>query len=275
MRRLRDWPDWMLPEAWNLEHNHLHHYHLNETSDPDLVEQNLKDLRELQAPLPAKYVLVALAMATWKWFYYAPNTFAHLQAQQSKTSFDGAVTLKSVIMGGAPKFVHRAELLLRVFLPYALYNFVLKPSPLLAAAAACWALDAQDGRRAFMAAYGNALANLLIADVLTNIHSYIAIVPNHAGPDLYRWTTHCKPLSGAFYIRAVVSSANYSAGCDLLDASQGFLNYQIEVINTHQATSSPPASALSPAMSLLDDPKSAQDALLEPLHSSVCFLGSR
>ena len=29
-RRARDWLDWMLVEAWNMEHNQLHHYHLGE-----------------------------------------------------------------------------------------------------------------------------------------------------------------------------------------------------------------------------------------------------
>ena len=31
----------MLVEAWNVEHNQLHHYHLGEIEDPDLVEHNL------------------------------------------------------------------------------------------------------------------------------------------------------------------------------------------------------------------------------------------
>ena len=36
LKRARDWLDWMLPEAWNLEHNNLHHYQLGEVGDPDL-----------------------------------------------------------------------------------------------------------------------------------------------------------------------------------------------------------------------------------------------
>ena len=36
-RRFCDWFDWMLPEAWNVEHNNLHHYRLGEIGDPDLV----------------------------------------------------------------------------------------------------------------------------------------------------------------------------------------------------------------------------------------------
>ena len=29
-RRVQDWFDWMLPEAWSIEHNQLHHYLLSE-----------------------------------------------------------------------------------------------------------------------------------------------------------------------------------------------------------------------------------------------------
>lgn len=29
-RRLQDWFDWMLPDAWSVEHNQLHHYRLSE-----------------------------------------------------------------------------------------------------------------------------------------------------------------------------------------------------------------------------------------------------
>eukprot|EP00979_Chaetoceros_neogracilis_P002872 scaffold472_cov213-Chaetoceros_neogracile.AAC.7 len=32
-RRVADWCDWMLPEAWNIEHNRLHHYHLGEPQE--------------------------------------------------------------------------------------------------------------------------------------------------------------------------------------------------------------------------------------------------
>ena len=34
-RRWLDWFDWIRPEAWNTEHNLLHHYRLGEEADPD------------------------------------------------------------------------------------------------------------------------------------------------------------------------------------------------------------------------------------------------
>merc|ERR1711957_769003 len=54
-RRLADWFDWMMPEAWNVEHNNRHHYNLSELEDPDLVENNLAELRDMKAPLLFKY----------------------------------------------------------------------------------------------------------------------------------------------------------------------------------------------------------------------------
>lgn len=41
-KRIMDWCDWMLPEAWIVEHNNHHHYHSGETQDLDLVERNLE-----------------------------------------------------------------------------------------------------------------------------------------------------------------------------------------------------------------------------------------
>ena len=78
-RRLCDWFDWMMPEAWNVEHNNRHHYNLSELEDPDLVENNLVDLREMKAPLLFKYVYVFIAACTWKWLYYSPNTYKELK----------------------------------------------------------------------------------------------------------------------------------------------------------------------------------------------------
>ena len=50
-RRMIDWLDWMQPEAWDVEHNNLHHYQLGEDSDPDLVERNLENIIRWQKPL--------------------------------------------------------------------------------------------------------------------------------------------------------------------------------------------------------------------------------
>jgi len=78
-RRIADWFDWMMPEAWNVEHNNRHHYNLSELEDPDLVENNLSELRDMNMPLWFKYIYVLGAAATWKWMYYSPNTYKELK----------------------------------------------------------------------------------------------------------------------------------------------------------------------------------------------------
>uniref|UniRef100_A0A7S2RTM8 Fatty acid desaturase domain-containing protein n=1 Tax=Eucampia antarctica TaxID=49252 RepID=A0A7S2RTM8_9STRA len=77
--RYMDWFDWMMPEAWNVEHNNRHHYNLSEKEDPDLVEENSIGVREYEGPVALKYLNVFMAMCTWKWFYYAPNTYKELK----------------------------------------------------------------------------------------------------------------------------------------------------------------------------------------------------
>ena len=72
-----DWFDWILPEAWNIEHGRLHHYHLNESDDPDLLERNMTGLRRMKMPTAFKYLIALFLICTWKWFYYASNTYSH------------------------------------------------------------------------------------------------------------------------------------------------------------------------------------------------------
>jgi len=101
-------------------------------------------------------------------------------------------------------------------LPMAL-RFVLLPAPLLL-------LPGTLGSTCFR----NALLHLLIADVLSNLHAFLTIVTNHAGSDLYRFSTGCSPHSPTFMLRQVLSSANYRTGGDVNDFLHGFLNYQVE-----------------------------------------------
>mmetsp|Transcript_29802 Transcript_29802/g.91257 ORF Transcript_29802/g.91257 Transcript_29802/m.91257 type:complete len:434 (+) Transcript_29802:76-1377(+) len=220
-RRAVDWLDWMLVEAWNVEHNQLHHYHLGEVEDPDLVEVNMVYLRELKVPKFVKQLFVLLLLApTWKWWYYAPNTYKHLKVTERRKKglpefpdahrtqvFDFAWLLG----GGDQTFFRSSEFLTRCLLPYFVQRFLLLPLPFLLAGA-----------------YTQAVGTLLLAEAFTNWHSFLCIVTNHAGDDLYRFEKHCKPRSPTFYLRQVISSANFHCGYDLLDFLQGFLNYQIE-----------------------------------------------
>jgi len=239
-RRCRDWFDWMLPEAWNVEHNNLHHYRLSENGDPDLVERNLELMREIRLPRPLKYVAVAFLAAMWKWYYYAPNTYKQLKIAQmrkegvavSEEDAHAPFTLPVALMDPAEARKYNTgplDFLRRCMGPYLLLRFFLLPAPLLLLSRTL---------------YATAVANLALADIASNIHSFIIIATNHCGDDMYKFDRSVTPRSGSFYMRAVTSSANFRTSngidrhgrarrvhgnmADLNDFLHGWLNYQIE-----------------------------------------------
>lgn len=222
-RRTIDWLDWMLVEAWNVEHNQLHHYHLGEEADPDLVEMNMEYLRGLNVPKPVKYLAVSLIAISWKWWYYSPNTFKQLKANERRkkglkelegTHDPQTFDFMWLLGGGDNTFYSGTEFICKCLVPYFVQRFLLLPLPFL--------LFVGSG------AYRTAVTNLVLAEFMTNAHSFLVIATNHAGDDLYRFEKHCKPRTGTFYLRQVVSSANFATGNDVVDFLQGWLNYQIE-----------------------------------------------
>jgi len=229
-KRIVDWLDWMAPEAWNVEHNRLHHYRLNELNDPDLVQRNLGFLRDANVPTFLKYPVVAFFLPVWKAFYYSPNTFTQLQVSKWRQEgralpkeFDPleSVTLMSLTdpspRGQAIReVINPREFFSKVLGPFFMCRFLLLPAPLLAVPGMGPTL------------FTHAVINLVAAELLTNIHAFATIVTNHAGEDLYTFDDAVKPKSSSFYVRQIVGSANYATGDDLTDFSHGWLNYQIE-----------------------------------------------
>eukprot|EP00536_Pseudo-nitzschia_multiseries_P005104 jgi/Psemu1/189846/e_gw1.93.75.1 len=237
--RFVDWLDWMQPEAWNVEHNRLHHYNLNEGKDPDLVQRNLGFLRDdKRIPVVFKYAAVLMFLPIWKWFYYAPNTFKELKINEMLKSSKGreqgvfpehfdreqAVTVASLL----DPFSLQARAMREVIPPHKLFLEVLGPMLIgryVAIPALLYVL-VPGGMGPILAAH--AFGNLIAAELLTNIHAFVTIVTNHAGEDLYTFEGSVKPNSGSFYVRQIVGSTNYDAGNDPVDFLHGFLNYQIE-----------------------------------------------
>eukprot|EP00546_Thalassionema_frauenfeldii_P005114 CAMPEP_0178912554 /NCGR_PEP_ID=MMETSP0786-20121207/10334_1 /TAXON_ID=186022 /ORGANISM="Thalassionema frauenfeldii, Strain CCMP 1798" /LENGTH=423 /DNA_ID=CAMNT_0020585163 /DNA_START=193 /DNA_END=1464 /DNA_ORIENTATION=- len=226
-RRLADWFDWMMPEAWNVEHNNRHHYNLSEKDDPDNVEENNQFLRSLNVPIFVKYMIVGFFMTTWKWFYYSPNTYKELKLARlrrlGKPIPKGvdpatAITMKEVVMGNN-SFYSAFEFFSVVVGPYFLIHFFIAPLPY-------FAIGNYFGMGNTL--YQNAIINLFLAEILTNIHGFIAVVTNHAGNDMYRFRDGCRPFSGSFYLRQVLASVDFAMGTDVVDFMHGWLNYQIE-----------------------------------------------
>jgi fatty acid desaturase len=202
LRRFWDWPDWIVPEAWIYEHNVLHHSNTGEDTDPDLVERNTDWVRE--KPRAVRWALFAVLAATWRESYYAPNTLAAWLDKGARR--DGEPS------SGAFSGLGRREIWTRSWLPYAGYAFVGLPlafAPLGPIAVA------------------NVLVSSLLADVVTNLHTFLVVGPNHSGDDLHRFDD--KPRSrGERLARQVLGSVNYTTGGDLMDYAHLWLNYQIE-----------------------------------------------
>lgn len=208
MRRFVDWFDTMLPEAWHQEHDLAHHYRLNEPgADPDLVEEKVDWLRKANWPKPFKVAIVAFFALTWKWSHVAPATLAEqwFRATKAPARLEGPKPFD-------PRHPVGRALWFKSLLPVFLLQFVLLPALFLPLG--LWAA-------------GSVLINVLLAEVLTNLHAFLMIVPNHVGGDLWRFE-HAPEGKADYYLRQVIGSADYTAGGQLHDYMHGYLNYQVE-----------------------------------------------
>jgi fatty acid desaturase len=106
----------------------------------------------------------------------------------------------------------RRTLAWKCYVPYALWHFGALPAAYLPLGS--WAA-------------ASAFVNSVAADVLTNLHTFFVVGPNHTGDDVYRFDS--QPRSRAEHVvRQVVGSVNYRTGGDARDYLHLFLNYQIE-----------------------------------------------
>jgi fatty acid desaturase len=198
-RRMVDWPDWMIPEAWIYEHNILHHQYTGELRDPDLIERNADYIRDSNLPMWLRRLAVVGLSVSWKPVYYAPNTLRVWLGRHEGRNGDEPDAPWSTFLG-------------RCVLPYAAVQFVALP-----------ALFTPLGPLAVLSAVCNSVA----AEALTNLQTFVVVGPNHAGDDLYRFED--RPTSKAeFFWRQVVGSVNYRTGGDVNDWLHMWLNYQIE-----------------------------------------------
>jgi fatty acid desaturase len=238
MRRYWDWLDWIEPEAWHLEHDVLHHSYTGELNDPDLVEENIQAVRAAKLPKVLKYAVVGFYALTWKYTYYAPNTFQVLrrarkhraareaergsaarranadelderEASAAATSVDTLAAYRAMFN---PITDEGRAFWKTCLLPYGLTRFVALP--LAFAPLGPWAVF-------------SVWSNSVLAECLANIHTFVIIGPNHSGDDLYRFEASTN-RHAEYYVRQVMGSVNYETGGDLRDFLHGFLNYQIE-----------------------------------------------
>ena len=207
-RRFVDWLDWIKPDAWEYEHNIMHHYHLGEDDDPDNVEKNLQWLINSPAPFWSKKLIVYAFACVWKPVYYAPNTMRILDNKERRKNKQPETTQYHYL----PLSDTGRKLWKDFYLPYGLFQFVAMPLLFLPLGwGAVW----------------SAFVILIMAEVYANLHSFLVIVPNHSAGDIYQFSEPHKS-QGEFYLRQIMGSVNYNTGTDLIDFTHGFLNYQIE-----------------------------------------------
>ncbi len=211
-RRFIDWFDWILPAAWACEHNFLHHYHTGEDKDPDLVERHAELMRNWRCPRPIKYLVLFLTGITWKFSYYAPNTLNAFESHKNRSPQQRHLTPIGFFNFLDVRNWLVRRLWLSCYLPFFTLHFVIIPLLFLPL-----------GKTAVLFV----LINRVLAEFITNFHSYMVIAPNHTGSDLYRFDHHYKNKQ-EFYVNQVLGSVNYKTGKDWIDYPQMWLNYQIE-----------------------------------------------
>ncbi len=201
-RRWVDWPDWMTPESWCFEHNVMHHHHTGQEKDPDLLERNTEKIRQSELPLVFKQALIVALGALWKPIYYVPSNVHALHEKTAKgPRGDFRLDTEGV-----------KSVLFDMYLPYALWQFVVFPSLFLPA-----------GPFAIFSAF----LNSLWAEILTNVHTFAVVGPNHTGSEIWRFD---KPPAhkAERMLHQIMGSVNYRTGGDVNDYLHLWLNYQIE-----------------------------------------------
>jgi fatty acid desaturase len=212
-RRLLDWNEWMLPAAFQYEHN-VHHVYTGEYQDPDVVEANLEFLRTSPQPKWVKYVMTAVIALTWRLSYYAPGTFIQLrrrQQGQKPTPYE----LHSLLMFAhlfSPFSKEGLRFWRLCILPTLTTRFVMLPAAFLLISSH---------------AALNVLITLIAAELLTNVYTFVLIASSHTGDDIYRFSEHSAGRGG-FHRHQVLGTINYSRGPVLRDFLHMWINYQIE-----------------------------------------------
>ncbi len=210
-RRFMDWPDWFTVAGWHHEHDVLHHYSLGEKADPNNAQHNMEWLRQSNLPMWQRYVIVVFFSGIWKIVYYTPRTHKELHLHAAKRQGEPEPVMSRI--GAWSWFTPQGRAFwLQSILPYIGYRFVLLPLLFLPL-----------GGFAVL----SVLLNSMLAEIFTNMHSFLVMIPNHAGDDVMMFDekSHSK---GEFYLRQILGSVNYPTGSNFNDFFYGWLNYQIE-----------------------------------------------
>jgi len=208
-RRFWDWFDWLEADDWQAQHNISHHCYVGDDRDPDRVAVNMAGLKD--KPLFLRGLALLVTAATWKWSYYGPATRRARRGRSARTG-SRARPHETSNPGWTPSNLFDRDMLLRAYLPYASVHFVLIPLLLVPL-----------GRGAVL----GALINSLLAEVVSNLHSFAIVAPTHTGLDIPTFEGHARGVE-EYCVRQIVGSVNYDSAGPVTDFLQGYMGYQIE-----------------------------------------------
>jgi fatty acid desaturase len=211
--RYRDWLDCINPDAWSTSHNKSHHTYVSQPLDPDSIQRNMNTLRQSGRPMISRYTQVILLSMIWKWFYQSPNSLKELFNSNNKKLFKTGLypsTIVTAFNDGREEVLE----LFKTWLPYTIWTFIFLPS-------IGYVLNGTKGFIDFT-------ITLILAELLTNIHSFMILSPSHGGSDLYAFETKVTPGSDEFYYRIALGTTNYTPGGNFINFIHGWENYHIE-----------------------------------------------
>ncbi len=208
-KRFTQWLDWILPEAWDYEHNILHHTYTGEALDPDIIEANMEHVlfgHYEKIPKIFRFSFFVGTIGTWRWSYYAPNTLLALYQKEGNKKYTSNGKMNTY------KILADKKLWLECYAPYFFYHFIATP-----------ALYFPLGPIAMT----NVFINSVMGEILANVYSFVIIGTNHTGEDVYRYPN--KATSNVEKIfRQILGSVNFKTGGNWNDFFYMYLNYQIE-----------------------------------------------
>jgi fatty acid desaturase len=210
----------LYPEAWKIEHNKLHHCYLGEEKDPDRPGYVFTDLFDTFGIKNRSLKILSLinCMMCWRFLQYPINSYDKYFSSKNKSIDEKIYFPIRVPSMVSIKNCFRKEFILgiltKVYLPYIFFTYFVVPI--------LYGIILNS-----MHIVNVVLVNIFISEILTNIITFVLIVPNHAGDDLYEFKTRCKNNKEHIY-RSAIGSTNYSYGDEITDFFHGYLNYQIE-----------------------------------------------
>ena len=149
----------------------------------------MKPLRTGNLPMFLRYGPGAGLAMIWKWFYYAPNTMKGMCERKSAARRTARV--REPFKTGEPSTVATAPRARRRVIRRSLRDgevlVAVRHVPVRGAS------RHRLRRRRRLPGAGVLLTSIL-ADVITNVHSFIIIATNHVGDDIYRFETEQAPL---------------------------------------------------------------------------------